>query len=653
MNVIKSFGKLTLVAAVAPPITKPIVNPPKSPKPKQIKAEDGSMMDDPSGAMEEGGDDGGESEPSPPIVPVPTFELTAYTGSKMTLDGFYSPVIIDLATIKASLPIPLLKQHCVDLVVGHAEKTSISPSAFTLSGKISGVGSHVDEIVAMAGREFPWQVSVGGNPDRLQYVERGQSVVVNGQTQEGPFIIAFGVTIRECSIVPVGGDGNTSIAISATAPSVTNDSHNANQIEASRIDRIKQLGVKYRDDGSVILRAMNEKWTPEQTETHLIQSKRPNINVRSGDTEMDRSDILAAAVLQSTKYERHAKIEGMYAAPVLEAAHKEFRGRLSLQQLFIEAALANSPGSRFTNFRSNAKDILRAAFSTKDISGILSNTANKYMVAGYNSVEQSWREIARIRSVPDFKENTGYRGVGSFTFEKLAAEGEIEHGTMSEATYGNKADTYAKMFAITRQDMYNDDLSLLAELPRQIGRGGSLKFNKVFWTEFLDNSTFFHSSHVNTSTGVLAIAGLSSANTVFKNLKDENGDFVGSEPRILLVPTALEVTAMQLFRDTTIVSGNTSGQLSGNPFAGKFKPVASRYLSDSTMSGTYSAVAYYLLADPQDVPVIEAAFLEGQETPIVEEAQADFNVLGIQMRGYFDFGVRKQDYRAGVRSTGA
>ena len=34
-------------------------------------------------------------------------------------------------------------------------------------------------------------------------------------------------------------------------------------------------------------------------------------------------------------------------------------------------------------------------------------------------------------------------------------------------------------------------------------------------------------------------------------------------------------------------------------------------------------------------------------------AEADFNVLGIQMRGYFDFGVAKQDYRAGCKSKGA
>ncbi|HEX6985677.1 MAG TPA: hypothetical protein VF170_09880, partial [Planctomycetaceae bacterium] len=66
----------------------------------------------------------------------------------------------------------------------------------------------------------------------------------------------------------------------------------------------------------------------------------------------------------------------------------------------------------------------------------------------------------------------------------------------------------------------------------------------------------------------------------------------------------------------------------------------------------YSALAWYLLADPSDMPVIEVAFLNGRDTPIVESADADFNTLGVQFRGYHDFGVSLQEYRGGVRMKG-
>jgi len=50
--------------------------------------------------------------------------------------------------------------------------------------------------------------------------------------------------------------------------------------------------------------------------------------------------------------------------------------------------------------------------------------------------------------------------------------------------------------------------------------------------------------------------------------------------------------------------------------------------------------------------VIEVAFLNGKQQPTVEQADADFRMLGVQFRGYFDFGVALQDYRAGVKMLG-
>jgi hypothetical protein len=78
----------------------------------------------------------------------------------------------------------------------------------------------------------------------------------------------------------------------------------------------------------------------------------------------------------------------------------------------------------------------------------------------------------------------------------------------------------------------------------------------------------------------------------------------------------------------------------------------STYLSNSSYTG-YSTTAWYLLADPMDLPVIEIGFLNGRDMPVIDSTDADFDTLGIQMRGYHDFGVAKQEYRAGVRSKGA
>jgi len=100
-------------------------------------------------------------------------------------------------------------------------------------------------------------------------------------------------------------------------------------------------------------------------------------------------------------------------------------------------------------------------------------------------------------------------------------------------------------------------------------------------------------------------------------------------------------------RDTT---ASTKYPVS-NPHQGKFRVEVSRYLSNSQYTGN-SSKAWYLLADPNDLPVIEVAFLNGQESPTIETADADFNVLGVQLRGVHDFGCALQDGRAGVKSKG-
>ena len=72
-----------------------------------------------------------------------------------------------------------------------------------------------------------------------------------------------------------------------------------------------------------------------------------------------------------------------------------------------------------------------------------------------------------------------------------------------------------------------------------------------------------------------------------------------------------------------------------NVWANKYRTVMSRYLSNTNITGN-STTAWWLIADPADLPLIQVAFLNGRQEPVVESADADFNVLGIQFRGYYD-----------------
>lgn len=413
--------------------------------------------------------------------------------------------------------------------------------------------------------------------------------------------------------------------------------------------------------------AVEANWSEEKYDTELLRASRPTPTVNFGSTRQRRLDnrVIEAAIAQAGRLEDHEKA---FNDQTLQMAHDQFKGRIGLRQLFLIAAEAN--GYRGSYASDVNLEVQRAAFgmtspvsvraqgfSTISISTILSNNANKFLMQGWNAIDMSPMEIAAIRNVRDFKEITTVSLTGNLDFEKIGPDGEIPHGVLSEVTYGNKADTYAKMLAITRQDIINDDLSALTDVPMKLGRGAANTLNDLFWTEFLIlvSDGFFSSGNNNINEGIATMTfdGLDATETIFMNQTNpEDGSPLLVQPAILVVPTALKNRAIALMSDEQrIITGANTTIPDVNVFSGRFRVVSSPSISNAKYTGNTS-VGWWMLADPMELPVMQIAALNGRVEPVVETADADFNVLGVQMRGYSDVGVRRQEFRGGVFADG-
>lgn len=362
-------------------------------------------------------------------------------------------------------------------------------------------------------------------------------------------------------------------------------------------------------------------------------------------------------------------LERHFDEQTLTAASREYRYGVTLKEL-LELG-ANEGGGLGVDPR-DLDRVLRCAFtpswgynqvrgsgfSTTNLSGLLGNTTNRFLAEGFNAVEGGWRDIAATRPATDFKEMSVYSLTGDAEYQKVGETGEIKHGTLGETGYTNRVETFARMFTLTRKQIINDDLGALAQVPRKLGRGAALALNRVFWTEFLDNASFFSVGNNNLITGAgtaLSTAGLGAATTKFRKQTDPDGQPLGSTPKILLVPPELEVAASELMTSAGVNTGGASTEAqvpNRNIWAGKYRVVSSSYLSNDDFTG-YSTTAWYLLADPKDIAAIEVAFLFGREQPTIESADADFDQLGISFRGTHNWGVAKQEFRAGVKAAGA
>tara|TARA_R110000782_G_scaffold30348_7_gene75541 strand:+ start:9065 stop:11074 length:2010 start_codon:yes stop_codon:yes gene_type:complete len=623
----------------------------------------------------------GESGDGP--APLPRFRMVAYTGGPMKVSGWRHPVVIDLAGLHIPSPSrPIRFGHDAAAGVGHTDAVAVEAGQLIATGMISRDTAAAREVVVSARNGFPWQASVGASVEAFEFLRENQTATVNGREVAGPLNIVRKATLGEISFVDLGADGATTATIAAgaepnpgtgpsagetpetpaspptPAPDPVREMRAQVAAETERIAAVRRLCAGQHPQ--IEAQAIRDGWDSTRTELEVLRASRPKapaVHVPAGSGPLSQRVLEAACVLSG----RLASPERHCAEQDLEAASREFGQSIGLQELLLHTAWANGYTGR--TFR-DSRGVMDAAFgrgieaagnSTISIAGILSNVANKFLLEGFFSVERTWRNICSVRSVADFKTVTSFRLTGGDTYERVAPGGEIKHGSLGEESYSNKADTYALMLSIDRTDIINDDLGAITTVPRKLGAGSGKTINEVFWTTFLANSAFFTSGNKNFISGadtVLSIDGLTKAEVTFMDQVDKDGKPIGVLPQVLLVPTALSAMGSQLFKSMELRDNTSAAKYPvTNPHQGKFRVEVSRYLGNAAFTGN-SSKAWYLLADANDLPVIEVAFLNGQEAPTIETAEQSFNRLGIQMRGYHDFGVALQDPRGGVKSKG-
>jgi hypothetical protein len=412
-------------------------------------------------------------------------------------------------------------------------------------------------------------------------------------------------------------------------------------------------------------------------ELNLLRSTRPHSTkfrtMNQTGTSNDPKVVEAALAMSAGLPD----IEKHYKPDVLDAVDRSRMRHFSLQGLMIRAACANgysaSPGERIHD--GNLREILEycfppvtarlsgAGWSGVNLPNILGDLANKSLLAGYMEEDQTWREFSDVKPVNNFHAHRSYRLLDDLEYDELPPGGEIQHGTLSDEGYTRQAKTYAKMLALPRTDIVNDDLGAYGDLRRRVGMGSARKFNRIWWATFMDNAAFFTTTLVNliegstTNLGLDGV-GLEAGVLAYRKLRTPAADGAKrlgvalGPPSKLLVPPELEVIADRLYTSTNVNTGGSATETmvpNNNVFAGKYRPIVQDRLSDDDYTGS-SDKAWYLFGKVL-MPMV-VSFLFGNQTPTVQSAEADFQHLGIMLRGYHDFGCDRSEYLAGVKVKG-
>jgi ATP-dependent protease ClpP protease subunit len=313
-----------------------------------------------------------------------------------------------------------------------------------------------------------------------------------------------------------------------------------------------------------------------------------------------------------------------------------------------------------------ARKVLATHTST-DFPQLLSVTAGKVLRTAYDNFPNTWNLWAAAGQVSDFKVHPRIQ-LGSFGNLPVIPEGaEYTYGSLSEEFENAQAQTRGRAIALTRQMIVNDDLGGFARRASLLGRSAARSVNTDAYTYLTsgasnngpttgDGGQYFNATapavggtgHGNLagSGTVINVTNLGTARSAMRRQRDRSlSETLNIQPRVLLVSVAREDLAREIVTSTT-KDGQANPNIP-NVLRNQFEVV-----SDPFLDGIGSGLPWYLMANPADIAAFEVVFLDGNQSPFVDE-MIDFESDAMKFKVRLDYGLAPGDWRAAFRNPGA
>jgi len=531
------------------------------------------------------------------------------------------------------------------------------------------------------------------------YIPEGEKQLINGKEYEGPLKVSTRWAIKELSLVPIGadrlakvralvgspgdrdsvnnnargenmkkcpdcgkdfdgvrcecghradsgaGDGGRAPETPATPPApaaqpVDNEQVKAEAVAAERkrtadiLDAVSVAGLGEQRGREFIAAGMDMDQVRKQILDDLAKKSTP-VGAGAGITvETEARDKFRNAAADALSLRSGISVD----APAVGA--QELRGRSMLHIVRQCLVLA---GERVEGLsRREVVSRALASGSTSDFPALMSALANKHLIGAYDEAPSTWRPIVTVTDATDFKDIHGIELSGAPDLLPLNENGEYRTAKLTDSKESYRVVTKGIKIIFTRQMIINDDLRAFTRGTRLFGDSARRMESDAVYSLILSNpdlsdgNALFSAVHKNleetgANLGAVDADNLKAGRSMMRKQKGTAGANLDIMPEFLLVPTAQEMDSEILLRSATLpVSGMPAGTF--NPHAGKLTPIAEPRLDD------VSTEAWYLFASPNRAPVIEVAFLEGEEQPYIEE-RVNFDSDALELKVRHDFGA--------------
>lgn len=280
----------------------------------------------------------------------------------------------------------------------------------------------------------------------------------------------------------------------------------------------------------------------------------------------------------------------------------------------------------------------------------------------YSEIPEQYSKIYNVKKSKKAKETDWGMGAFGDWVERENGLSPVSYATISpglERTYIHKA--FTKGFMIERELYDDEQYNQINKFPKALARAGRAKVEKDAMLPLIngfdgsnhpiyDGKALFANDHPlldssgtgdNLVSGALSEANLKIAIQCMKETVDEAGNLIQLVPDILVVPPALEHTALEIVKSTH-KPGTANNDI--NTLAGKLRVVVMDYLG-SVAGG--SDTAWFIMDSKRH----ELNFF-WRVKPEFKWAE-DFDTFVAKYRGYMRYSFGVSDWRGIVGSPGA
>jgi hypothetical protein len=251
----------------------------------------------------------------------------------------------------------------------------------------------------------------------------------------------------------------------------------------------------------------------------------------------------------------------------------------------------------------------------------LGDSITRRMVSEYGQPSLStWRSVvSSIVPVQDFRlqriERIGGYGtlpvVGQGApYQMLTTPANDQEPTYTLTKRGGTED-------LTLEAIANDDMRLISRIPTKLGLAAAQTIYRFVWDFFATNPTIydgvalFAAGHNNTATTALSGANLSAARRAMRKQTayGDTANVLSAVPKFLITVADLEELAFQLCTSPGAVpaSAPVGGATDIPNLHQGVQPIVVDYWSSNS--------AWYVVADPTQIPTMEIGFYQGKEDP--------------------------------------